>query len=203
MNRLDPLARLLDRPAPPTARCEICAAAIPDDHRHVVELGRRGVLCACHGCAILFNRSDAAARYRTVPGRVRRDRAFAMTSDAWAALGVPVGLAFCRRDSRLGQAVVCYPGPAGVVDAELEPAAWDALAAATPLAAELADDVEALLVHGTRGAAAMSCRLIPISAAYELVARLRTAWEGFTGGEAAERAIADHLRELDARAERP
>lgn len=35
----------------------------------------------------------------------------------------------------------------------------------------------------------MTCRLVPISAAYELVARLRRNWHGFTGGEESERAL--------------
>jgi hypothetical protein len=180
-------------------RCEICARALYGDHAHVVEIGVRGVLCACAECGILFTRADSTARYRTVPSRVRRDPAFSMTPTRWAALGVPVGLAFCVRDSKSARVVVRYPGPAGIVDAELTDAAWDEFARASRFAAELSEDVEALLVYGARGATRMSCYLVPITVAYELVARLRRHWEGFTGGETAEQALAAFFHELDER----
>ncbi|HVV86471.1 MAG TPA: DUF5947 family protein, partial [Kofleriaceae bacterium] len=134
-------------------------------------------------------------RYRTVPDRVRADSSFAMTREAWTALGVPVELAFCVRDSATDAAVISYPGPAGIVDAALEPEAWAAIAAATPLAAELEPDVEALLVHAPRGGAP-ACWLVPITRTFELVARLRATWQGFTGGDDARRALAAFVDEL-------
>jgi hypothetical protein len=179
------------RPAP-AARCEVCAAAIPDRHRHVVELGVRGVACACPACAILFERGDT--RYRTVPDRVLRDPAFAIGT---AELGVPVGLAcFVREADRVA---IWYPGAAGITDDELDAAGWDALVAATPLANELASYVEALLVWAPRGAASRGCYLVPVTAAYELAGRLRTTWQGFTGGAEAEAQLAAFFAELDTR----
>ncbi|MCW5809118.1 MAG: hypothetical protein KIT31_42585, partial [Deltaproteobacteria bacterium] len=178
--------------------CELCGAALADEHRHVVEQGRPGVLCACRACGILFERGDAVARYRTVPERVRRAGELALTADRWAELGIPVALAICYRDTARG-GIVCYPGPAGVIEAELAPEAWEALAAATPLARDLADDVEALLVRGARGERALACYLVPISAGYELVARLRAVWEGFSGGERAEAELARFFADLDRR----
>lgn len=179
--------------------CELCGAALAAEHRHVVEHGRPGVLCACRACGILFDRGDAAARYRTVPDRVRRAGDFALTADRWAELGIPVAIAICYRDTARGQGMVCYPGPAGVTQAELAPEAWEAIAAATPLARDLADDVEALLVRGARGERALACYLVPISAGYELVARLRAVWEGFSGGERAEAELARFFADLDRR----
>lgn len=183
------------------ARCELCGSPIGELHRHVVELGQRGAQCACQACGILFARSEAGARFRTIPDRVRVDRAFALTPAQWAELGVPVALAFCYRDSQRESGVVCYPGPAGVTDAELEPTAWDAIAAATPLAHDLEPDVEALLVHGPRGAASLACYLVPISTAYELVGRLRGTWRGFSGGEESDVELARFFTELDERGE--
>ena len=179
------------RPAQ-TARCELCAAPIGEPHRHVRELGARGVACACQACAILFERGDA--RYRTVPDRVLRDPAFAPPP---AGLGVPVGLACFVREAT--GVVTWYPGPAGITDAELAVEAWQALAAATPLAAKLEPSVEALLVHTPRGQARHACYLVPITAAYELAGRLRATWEGFTGGAQAEAELAAFFAELDAR----
>jgi hypothetical protein len=179
------------------ARCELCGGPLADAHRHVVELGQRGVQCACHACGILFRRGDANARFRTIPDRIRRADGFALTPAALAQLGIPVAIAICFRDSQRGQGVVCYPGPAGMTEAELEPEVWDAICAATELASDLEDDVEALLVRGARGAAALACYLVPISTAYELVARLRAVWEGFSGGERADAELAAFFADLD------
>ncbi len=196
---LPSLAKLASpaRPAAAEARCELCSSPLAERHRHVVELGRRGVLCACHACALLFANGDGGARYKTVPERVRVDAAFAVSPQDWAQLGIPVGLAFFHRDSARACTVAGYPGPAGVVEAELEPSVWQAIADATPLARELADDVEALLVRGTRGAARMTCYLVPISATFALVARLRASWQGFSGGDAAERELAAYFAALE------
>jgi hypothetical protein len=179
------------RPAP-APRCEVCAAAIPERHRHVVEIGHRGVACACQACAILFERGDT--RYRTVPDRVLRDPAMSVTA---AQLGVPVGLAcFVREGERTA---IWYPGPAGITDDELDADGWSALAAATPLARELAPHVEALLVWAPRNAPSRGGYLVPVTAAYELAGRLRATWQGFTGGAEAEAQLAAFFADLDAR----
>jgi hypothetical protein len=180
-------------------RCELCAAPIAAAHRHVVELGRRGVLCACHACAILFTRVEPSARFRTVADRVLADRSCALSAEQWASAGIPVALAFCYRASTTGRVLVCYPSPAGIVDGELDDAAWRTISATTALASQLEPDIEALLVRGTRGASRMTCYLVPISSAYELAARLRGSWRGFSGGDEADRELAAFFAELDAR----
>jgi hypothetical protein len=199
VNALSSIARFveLDRTTGQQPRCELCGGPVGVEHRHVLELGQPGVHCACHACAILFGRGDQASRFRTIPDRVIRGGDFGLTPEQWAGLGIPVALAICYRDSRRGTGIVCYPGPAGIVEAELEDATWDAIAAATPLASQLEPDVEALLVRTGRGATSVACYLIPISTAYELVGRLRTVWEGFSGGERAEHELAAFFADLD------
>jgi hypothetical protein len=172
---------------------------IGDRHPHVVAIGTRDVSCACQACAILFRRSEHGARYRTVPDRVRVDAACALAPEQ---LGIPVGIAFCIRDSTKDRLVAWFPGPAGVVDGELPPQAWDALAAATPLAGELEPDVEALLVRRAREGS-VTCYLVPVTAAYELAGRLRETWTGFSGGDEAERALAAFFAELEERGRTP
>ena len=198
MIAIRPLARLAAARTRDTAdaHCELCSVPLGQAHRHVVEVGRRDVLCACAACAILFAAGERSARYRTVPDRVRVDRELALVPQR---IGIPVGVAFCMRSSS-DQLIARYPGPAGIVDAELAAEDWHTLAAATPLVAQLEPDVEALLLHGDRAGSHAVCYLIPITAAYELVARLRGTWQGFTGGDQAHREVAAFFAELDRKA---
>jgi hypothetical protein len=190
------LSRLATPPAPREAECELCASDLPARHNHVVELGERGVKCVCRPCGLLFEHSDSP-RFRTVPDRVIAGELAAGTN--LAQLGIPVALAFCYVDSIRGN-IVCYPGPAGIIDAELEPATWAAIREATPLARRLEHDVEALLLHSPRGAQMVTCFLVPISSTYELSAKLRDSWRGFSGGTEAETALTEHLADLARRA---
>jgi hypothetical protein len=186
---LPSLAKLASAQPAAVERCELCSTELPGAHRHVVEVGKRGVLCACHACALLF---AAGGTYKAIPNRVKTDPAFALSP---STLGIPVGLAFVYRSA--GQTIVSYPGPAGIIEGELDAQLWDTLAAATPLARELSDDVEALLVRKDRGSARASCHLVPISTAYELAALLRASWQGFSGGPAVEAQLAAFFAELD------
>lgn len=182
-------------------RCEICACALGSAHRHVVELGKRGVLCACQACAILFGHAAPGAQFRTVPQRYLTDKTFAPPAERWASLGIPVTLAFFYEDSVRHTVVACYPGLAGIVDADLDAFAWSELLAVTSLAPLVEPDVEALVVRG--GRAEPSCHLVPITAAYELVGRLRASWQGFTGGDAAERELAQFFADVEGRGGSP
>jgi len=40
--------------AAPEEVCELCGEAIPAEHRHLVDLRARTLLCACRGCFLLF-----------------------------------------------------------------------------------------------------------------------------------------------------
>ncbi|MDB4961910.1 MAG: hypothetical protein JWP01_1909 [Myxococcales bacterium] len=181
--------------------CELCGGEVPASHRHVVDLERQALQCVCHACAILFDRtSSSTGRFRTVPDRITMDKNLAMTSSEWSALGVPVGLAFVFHSTRLGRPVLCYPGPAGVTEAEAPPGVWEALLAASPAAATLEPDVEALLIRGERGAPHLQSFVIPIDAAYALAGRLRVCWRGFTGGDEAQRELDAFFAEITERA---
>ena len=193
--------------------CELCGAGIAGPCSHIVEVGVRGVLSACRPCAALFARGDAA-RFRTVPDRVLADPGFAMTALRWTRLGMP-GIAFCYRDSTaiddaMGYLAPTTPAPTaaaapagapGIADAELAAPVWQAVAAGTQLAAQLASDVEALLVR-THLDARVTCYLVPISSAYDLAARLRRCDRGVSARAEAACVIAGFFAELDRRARR-
>jgi hypothetical protein len=202
---LDALARYARRRPRPRAAagdlCELCAAPAGEPHAHVVDLQRRVPCCACATCARLFVQGGGAgARYRTVPDRVLVDPGFAVGAAEWSALQIPVGLAFVLFSSARGRWVALYPSPGGAIESELPQGAWRDLAARSPLVAAAEPDVEALLVHGARGAASLECLLVPIDACYALVARVRRAWRGLDGGDEVRRELAASLAGLRARA---
>src|SRR3954464_14393158 len=53
-------------------RCDLCGAPIAADHRHLLDVASRELMCACRPCALLFDRDAAGAggrHYRLVPDR--------------------------------------------------------------------------------------------------------------------------------------
>jgi len=187
-----PLRRFLQpRPGPkPGEACELCAEPLTDAHRHVVDIEARALKCTCRGCGLLFiERGAAGGHFRTVPDRYAEIVPFAVTGPQWAALQIPVGMAFFLTNSRLEQTVAFYPSPGGATESELSLDAWDDIVDANPALAGIEPDVEAALVRtghdgpGRRGDGAPSCHVVPIDRCYELVGELRMHWRGFDGGQ--------------------
>jgi hypothetical protein len=181
LRALAPFARRAQARKEPHARCDLCGAAIGEEHTHVVELAQHALLCACTACAILFR--DATGRYRTVPRRVTLALDGRLAEADWARLEIPVRLAFVVR-KRLPTAV--YPSPAGPVEAPLSPAAADALFQLVPV--ELEEEVEALLLHRSLDGQTRAIA-VPLDAAYDLIGAVRRSWRGFDGGDHARAAI--------------
>lgn len=184
------LRRFLEaRPAPaPGERCEMCAEPIDERHGHVADLRDRSVMCTCRGCYLLFTADGAAAgRYRAVPERYLYDPAFPVTEAQWDALQIPVRMVFFFHNSELDRTVAFYPSPAGATESELDLAAASQIRDANPAFADVASDVEALLLH--RRGDGYECFLLPIDACYELVGLVRMYWRGFDGGEKAHEEI--------------
>ena len=94
--------------------------------------------------------------------------------------------------------VAGYPSPGGTTECELDLAAWDRIAAAYPLFAEMAPDVEAIFVNRTDNGNEVF--LIPIDECYSLVGELRMYWTGFDGGAEVRAALAAFLDGLRKRA---
>ncbi len=200
--RLARLARRAEERAPTAEaeeRCELCGLALPGEHRHLLDLERRSLLCACRACTTLFDRACAGgSHYRLIPDRRLRLEGFELPDEAWESLRIPVEMAFFFRNSAAERVVAFYPSPMGATESRLALEAWDELARRNPVLDELEPDVEALLVNRARGARAQW--LVPVEDCYRLVAVIRTRWRGFTGGKEVWEAIDRFFAELDARA---
>ena len=179
----------------------MCAAGIPADHPHVVDLRSRALMCSCRPCYLLFTDEHANLHYRSVPDRYLSFAGPVLDERSWDELQIPVGLAFLFRNSVQDRMVAFYPGPAGATESELPLEAWARIVARNPQLAVLRPDVEALLVGrpGGPASAAGTCHLVPIDACYELVGRLRTLWRGFDGGREARDAMDGFFAQVHAR----
>jgi len=200
--KLEPFVRAWRAVAPPQEHCGVCRQAIDDEqHEHLIDLEKRALLCSCSTCATLFAQEGTApvARYRVVPKRVLVDPNFQMDDAQWAALAVPVRLAFVFFNSRLARWVALYPSPGGAAEAELPDDTLRDVGAATRLVAEIAPDVEALLVYGRR-ASRLETFLVPIDDCYRLVGEVRRHWQGINGGDLVWRRIEAFFGEVRGRA---
>jgi hypothetical protein len=163
-------------------RCELCGEPIPADHRHLLDLRTRELMCACQACRILFDRREAGeGHYRLVPDRRLYLEGFELDDASWAELRIPVEMAFFFRLGAEDRMVALYPSPMGPTESLLELDAWADIERRNPVLRTLEPDVEALLVNRSRGA--RDHYLVPIEDPFRLVALIRTRWRGLTGGK--------------------
>lgn len=197
--------RRFTRGAEPAQRCEMCSAPIGAEHRHLMQLSERRLLCCCQVCAVLFGNgsNDAENNYRLVPTRSQQltDADFALTDAQWDALQIPIDIAFFFNSTARARVVALYPGPAGTTESSLDLSAWEELQAESPLLATLAPDVEALLINRAHGA--REYYRVPIDQCYALTGIIRTHWHGLTGGTEAWAAIHRFFVGLQANAAAP
>jgi hypothetical protein len=182
--------------APATAeRCDLCRAPIPDDHRHMLHLVDRRIVCTCEACWALHS---GDAEYRPTGMRTVWLDGFTCSEETWAAFGIPIGLAFFMRSTVTESVVAFYPSPAGATESELSLQAWDALVSENPILEQLDTDAEALVVN--RISAPPQYALVPIDQCYALVGLIKSNWEGISGGRAIEEAVPQFFAALRARA---
>ena len=198
--RLAALAGSPSSPVPAQAeaseQCDLCAEPLHDAHRHLLDLEKDDLLCACGTCAILLDDRAAGVRhYRLIPGERRELVGFHLDGLLWAGLGIPADLAFFAV-SELGEVSARYPSPAGALHAAVPPDGWRRLAEANPVLAGLRADVEALVVDRARRPAAHW--ILPIDDCYRLTAVLREHWSGPGGGDAVRDRIGGFFAEMKA-----
>ncbi|GGU91735.1 hypothetical protein GCM10010260_27740 [Streptomyces filipinensis] len=170
--------------------CELCAARLAGEHRHLYDTGTAEPRCVCGPCSVLFA-DDTAGRYRLVPRRRLR-----LPPVDTAVLGVPVGLVFFVPRSD-GTVTAQGPSPAGAMRWEVDAAAWRRLAGTVPELASLAPDVEALLVNTVRGFDAHW--IVPVDDCYRMIALVRREWRGLSGGGRVWPAVEQFFKELTER----
>ncbi len=190
----------LTRPRPAeSAGCELCGAALEAGHRHVADLEHSVLRCTCRACALLFSQEGAArGRYRLVSDRYLRLPTGTIPPALWARLGIPVDVAFFLSGAEGGRVAAFYPGPAGAVESELPLGAWEEAVDASAQLGSVAPGVEAVLARVT--SVGIEAFVVPVDACYELVGRLRSAWQGVAGGEEAAGLLDEVFADLGARA---
>jgi uncharacterized protein DUF5947 len=195
---LDLAQRSADTHEATLERCELCGAPIAPEHRHLMNLDDRNLLCACRACSLLFDRGAAGGgHYRLVPQRRLRITDLALDDVTWEELRLPVDIAFFFHSGAHGRVMAYYPSPMGPTESLLGLEAWAALEEENPVLRTLEPDVEALLVDRARGA--RRHWIVPIDECYALVGLIRTQWRGLTGGREVWQAIARCFDELDRR----
>jgi hypothetical protein len=179
---------------PPQERCDICNATVPDDHRHLLHLTERRIVCSCEACWALHS---GDAEYRPAGSRTIWLDSFECGEELWGMFQIPIGLAFFMRSSVTGGVVAFYPSPAGATESELDLESWGVLVKANPPLAELDPDAEALIVN--RLSDPKQYVIAPIDDCYALVGLIKSRWEGISGGSALEQAVPMFFEALRAR----
>jgi hypothetical protein len=178
-------------------QCELCSEPIPPEHRHLLEIETRQVVCVCQACSILFDRSAAGmGKHRLIPDRRLNLVDFGMSDAQWESLRVPVGMVFFFYSTPAGRVLAYYPGPMGATESLLPLDTWGELVMANPALKGMVPDVEALLVNRARGA--NDHFLVPIDDCFRLIAVIRQNWRGFTGGQEVWEEIGRFFKRLSA-----
>lgn len=161
--------------------CDLCSEPIPPEHRHLLNVSTREIMCACRPCSILFDREAASeGKYRLIPDRRLFLEGFEMSDAQWESLRIPVEMAFFFYSTPAERVVAFYPSPMGPTESLLKLSAWEDLEKSNPVLKEMERDVEALLVNRVRGA--REHFLVSIAECYSLVGLIRMRWRGLTGG---------------------
>ena len=181
--------------------CDLCGEPIPPEHRHLLEVSTREMMCACRPCSILFDREAASeGRYRLVPDRRLFLEDFEMSDAQWDSLRIPVDMAFFFYSTPAERVVAFYPSPMGPTESLLKLSAWEELERRNPVLGAMDRDVEALLVNRVRGA--REHFLVSIDECYSLVGLIRTRWRGLSGGREVWEEIGRFFEELRERSKR-
>jgi hypothetical protein len=176
-------------PQPLEATCDLCGREMSEEHRHLLQIEERQLVCACEACYAL---RSGDAEFRPTGTRVLWLNGFRMPDDLWGRLRIPIGLAFFLKGE--GGVTALYPSPAGATESDVEPSAWADLVGMNDILQMLEEESEVLMVNRMKGA--QEYAIAPTDEAYRLVGLVKTRWEGISGGQGLENAVAEFFAEL-------
>ena len=175
--------------------CDLCGVSIPSDHRHLLHLTERRIVCSCEACwAMRSGEGD----YRPTGSRTLWLPDLDIPDDLWAAFQIPIGLAFFMRSTVTECVVAMYPSPAGATESELHFEAWSRMLDCNPVLADLEPDIEGLIIN--RLSDPPMHALAPIDRCYELTGAIKATWEGISGGAGVEHAVTRFFEDLQTQA---
>jgi hypothetical protein len=183
-------------PAPAGSElCDICGVDIPVEHRHLLHLVERRILCSCESC---WGMRSGEGDYRPTGARTIWLPDLELPDDLWASFQIPIGLAFFMDSTVSGCVVAMYPSPVGATESELHFESWQRMCELNPVLVNLEADIEGLVVNRLSDPAAYL--IAPIDKCYELTGIIKASWEGISGGVEVETAVAGFFERLRAQA---
>jgi Family of unknown function (DUF5947) len=178
-----------------TEVCDLCGIGIPEDHRHLLALSERRIVCACEACwAMRSGEGD----YRPTGNRTLWLPDLDVPGDLWASFQIPIGLAFFMESTVTACVVAMYPSPGGATESELHFDTWSRMRRLNPVLDGLEPDIEGLIAN--RLADPPIYVIAPIDRCYALTGTIKARWEGISGGPGVEAAVAEFFEALRAQA---
>ena len=175
---------------PLEATCDLCGREMSEEHRHLLQIEERQLVCACEAC---YDGASGDAEWGPTGTRVMWLTGFRMPDDLWARFRIPIGLAFFLKGEE--GVTAFYPSPAGATESDVEPSAWSELVGLNDILQMLEEESEVLMVNRMKGA--QEYAIAPTDDAYRLVGLVRTRREGISGGPGLENAVAEFFAELE------
>jgi hypothetical protein len=165
--------------------CELCGVGISENHRHLLALSERRIVCACEACwAMRAGEGD----YRPTGNRTVWLTGLDVPDDLWASFQIPIGLAFFMESTVTGCVVAMYPSPGGATESELHFDSWTRMRSLNPVLDHLEPDIEGLIAN--RLADPPLYVIAPIDRCYALTGTIKAHWEGISGGPGVHDAVA-------------
>ena len=178
-------------PDPAAEHCDLCGLTIPPDHRHLLDLAERRIVCSCESCwAMRSGEGD----YRPTGNRTLWLDELDIPDDLWAAFQIPIGLAFFMSSTVTECVVAMYPSPAGATESELHFEAWGRMLDLNPVLRDLEPDIEGLVIN--RLSEPPMYAIAPIDRCYGLTGAIKATWEGISGGAGVEQAVEEFFAGL-------
>ena len=181
------------RPPARSRSAATCAASELDpDHRHLLHLAERRILCACESCVALRG-GDPELRPDRAPGPSGSTTSSSPTSSGRRSRSRSGSPSSSTRAPRAGSSRSTRARP-GRPSPSSTSRPGTSSAPATRCSMGLEPDAEALIVN--RIAEPPEHAIAPIDECYRLVGLIKASWDGISGGAGPERAIEAFFGEL-------